>query len=206
MEYEFNVIKKYYEEKLKVFGANCKGLAWKNQKEVNLRYNIMLDMLYFIKKKNISLLDLGCGFGGLLQVINKRKLSINYTGIDISPIMISEAKKKYPKNFFLCANILNKKVKKKYDFIIMNGIFTVKSKLNKEQMWDFFKKLLVESYSITKKGISFNLMKYNLDWRRNDLFHVRYDELEKFLIKNISKKFIIRSDYPLNEFTTYVFK
>ena len=45
-----------------------------------------------------------------------------------------------------------------------------------------------------------------VDWERDDLFHVSIDELGWFLKNNLSRNFVIRNDYKLYEYTTYVYK
>lgn len=49
-------------------------------------------------------------------------------------------------------------------------------------------------------------MSKDVDWEREDLFHLSLDELSNFLTKEVSRNFIIRNDYGLYEYTTYLYK
>lgn len=54
--------------------------------------------------------------------------------------------------------------------------------------------------------MAFNVMSKNVDWEREDLFHMPLDELSAFLTSSISRNFIIRNDYGLYEYTVYVYR
>ena len=49
-------------------------------------------------------------------------------------------------------------------------------------------------------------MSKNVDWERDDLFHWGLDELTAFLTKDISRRFVLRNDYGLYEYTVYVYR
>ncbi len=45
-----------------------------------------------------------------------------------------------------------------------------------------------------------------LDWERDDLFHLGFDDMASFLDSDISRHFVIRHDYELFEYTVYVYR
>jgi SAM-dependent methyltransferase len=195
---------------LKKFGNNFSGYNWPNKKDLITRYDIFLEYLIF-SKKIFTVLDVGCGNGGLLDRINYHKLKINYTGIDISKEAIDYAKKKNQKANFIVCDFLeinnNTQIKnKKFDYIVLNGLFTVKYSMSNYLMNKFLKECLIKSFKIANFGIAFNLMRIDVDFKRDDLFYVSFDTLNTFIKKNLSKNFIFRADYKLYEFTTYIFK
>jgi hypothetical protein len=49
-------------------------------------------------------------------------------------------------------------------------------------------------------------MSKHVDWEREDLFHLPFDRLTSFLTNRLSRHFVIRHDYGLYEYTTYVYK
>ena len=57
--------------------------------------------------------------------------------------------------------------------------------------------MISNMFVLSKLGISFNLMKYNVDYKEEHLHYQSIDELVSFLEKNISKKIIIKNDYKL---------
>ena len=88
----------------------------------------------------------------------------------------------------------------------MNGVFTEKRELTFNEMWDYFTKIITVVYEKCNVGFAFNVMSKNVDWEREDLFHVSLDILSEFLCKNITRNYIVRNDYGLFEYTVYVLK
>jgi hypothetical protein len=88
----------------------------------------------------------------------------------------------------------------------MNGVFTEKLTLNHEEMFEYFKKLVKVVYNHANVGIALNVMSKQVDWERDDLFHLSLDELAWFVKEELSRKFIIRNDYGLYEYTIYILK
>jgi SAM-dependent methyltransferase len=202
-------IVKHYETCLEKHGDNHLGVDWPKEEDVYKRYQIMLDVIVSEKDDTkVSLLDFGCGTAHLLQYIYDQQINgVEYSGLDVSDKFVAMCRKKFPNTSFYNFDILDPGVKMpKFDYIIMNGVFTEKRELKFEEMWDYFCKMLLQVFSFAKKGIAFNVMSKAVDWEREDLFHVSADLLINFLTKNLTREFIIRNDYGLFEFTTYVYK
>lgn len=206
---KYNEIIEHYESCLEKYGDNHLGVDWPKLEDVDKRYKVMLDILKFNEEKitEISLLDFGCGTAHLLDYIQKNKMIVNYSGLDISQKFVDVSKKKYPNHSFYCLDIFeSENLLNNFDYVIMNGVFTEKRSLSYSEMWEYFTALLKIIYKKTNKGFAFNVMSKNVDWEREDLFHVSHDELTSFLCNNLSRNYVIRNDYGLYEYTVYVFK
>ena len=94
----------------------------------------------------------------------------------------------------------------KPDYIIMNGLFTEKCNLSYEEMKEYFEAFIKKAFELCNKGIAFNVMSKDVDWERDDLFHLPLNELSRFLTRDLTRRYIIRNDYGLYEYTTYVYK
>jgi cyclopropane fatty-acyl-phospholipid synthase-like methyltransferase len=201
----------YYKQCLIEHGDSNLGVNWPNKSDVDVRHEVMLNIL----QKNetttsMSLLDFGCGLGHFYEYIKNNNFIplVSYTGIDINNEHIEMARKKHPNLNWIATDIHtdNTQIYEKYDYIICNGVFTVKHTLSHEQMWEFMTSTLEKLWTKTNKGIAFNVMSKLVDWERDDLFHVSMDELGLFLKNNLSRNFIIRNDYKLYEYTVYIYK
>ncbi|WP_149206231.1 class I SAM-dependent methyltransferase [Flavobacterium johnsoniae] len=207
---KYNKIIEHYESCFDKHGDNHLGVDWPNKEDVDIRYKIMLDIIKLNDRndKQVSLLDFGCGTSHLLEYIHKNEMStIDYSGLDISQKFINVAKNKYPNNTFYCLDIFeSENCLGNFDYIIMNGVFTEKNSLSYEEMWEYFTNMLRVIYKKADKGFAFNVMSKNVDWERQDLFHVPHDQLSSFLCNNLTRNYIIRNDYGLYEYTVYVLK
>lgn len=207
MKKKYLSIVEHYENCLDKFGDSHLGVDWPSQSDAEKRYNVMLHIIEKSPKQH-TLLDLGCGAGHLLEhIIKIRTQNILYTGLDISPRYISLCREKFPETPFICADILeNSEAIDTFDYIIMNGVFTEKRELSFEEMFTYFKSIISAVYQKATFGLAFNVMSKQVDWERDDLFHLPLDSLADFLTKHVSRHFIIRNDYGLYEYTVYLFK
>ena len=210
MKKKYDKIVEHYEECLEKHGDNHLGVDWPKLEDVNTRYKVMLDIIPFDEASNtaVTLLDFGCGTAHLFDFIQKNKYeNITYAGLDISQKFVNVAQEKYKENTFFCVDILeNLNAIPNFDYIVMNGVFTEKRELSFEEMWAYFTQMISVVYQKCDKGFAFNVMSKNVDWEREDLFHVSYDLLSDFLCKNLTRNHIIRNDYGLYEYTVYVLK
>jgi hypothetical protein len=88
----------------------------------------------------------------------------------------------------------------------MNGVFTEKCRLSSEEMWDHVRAVLRRMWPRVRRGLAFNVMSKHVDWERDDLFHLPCDTLLAFLKAELSCHCLIRHDYGLFEYTTYVYR
>lgn len=206
----YNKLVEHYESCLEKHGDTHLGVDWPNAGDAEKRYQVMLDMVSLNNDRvnEVSLLDFGCGTAHLFEFIKKNGyINLAYSGMDISQKFVDVAKVKYPDNSFYCTDILETNCDlPNFDYVVMNGVFTEKRELSFDDMWAYFTKMIPAVFQKTNKGLAFNVMSKNVDWERDDLFHVSLDLLSGFLCKNITRNFVIRNDYGLYEYTVYVFK
>jgi SAM-dependent methyltransferase len=199
----------YCEAYLDKYGDNFLGVGWtKTQEDVNTRYRVMLDIIRKDSDPKVTVLDFGCGASHLYEYIIKQKIdNIEYSGLDLSQKFLNLSKKKFPHITYYDLDIIeNANRLPIFDYIIMNGVFTLKCDLSFEEMFNYLKLVVKNLFSKAKIGIAFNVMSKQVDWERDDLFHLPMDTLATFLSKEVSRHFVIRHDYGLYEYTTYVYK
>lgn len=198
----------HYENCLAQYGDSHLGVDWPKPEHVDLRYQIMLEVIRPVGGQRVTLLDFGCGASHLYDYILRRQLDyIEYSGLDISEKFVALSRSKFPAVQYYCLDALVESAQlPTFDYIVMNGVFTEKRSLLFSEMWDYFASLIRTVYSRTRYGLAFNVMSSHVDWEREDLFHLPMDTLAAFLTKEISRDFVIRNDYGLYEYTTYVYR
>ena len=208
MEKKYLSIVSHYENCLAQYGDNHLGVDWPKKDDAETRYRIMLEVIKPFADHNVSLLDFGCGASHLYEYILKRNIrGIVYSGLDLSEKFIQLSKNKFPENIYYCLDILAEDSQlPSFDYVVMNGVFTEKRELSFDEMFAYFKQLLKVAFNQTHTGLAFNVMSKQVGWEREDLFHLPFDTLADFLIRELSRNFVIRNDYGLYEYTTYVYK
>ncbi len=182
------------------------GMGWPNVADAVRRYEVMLDVIRD-RSRQVRLLDFGCGTGHLYQYIqSQNNLKIEYHGIDLSPKFIDTASARHPEINFTCGDVLlHPEILQTYDYIIINGVFTSRVEMSYDVMLNFWQQTVKLLFNKASHGLAFNAMSKHVDWERDDLFHLPLDTVAAFLCRELSRHFIIRNDYGLYEFATYVY-
>ena len=92
-----------------------------------------------------------------------------------------------------------------YDYVVMNGVFNYRGELSRERMLAYWKRMTVAAFRHCRRGIAFNVMSKLVDWERDDLFHLPFDTMSRFVAHELSRHFVIRHDYDAYEYTVYVY-
>ncbi|WP_027183765.1 class I SAM-dependent methyltransferase [Desulfovibrio inopinatus] len=202
----------FYDSYLKVYGDTALGAAWPSETDRTLRFRIGCELiLQFSGGNDVTVCDLGCGTGEFYSYILQESIpGISYIGVDASDKALRYARQKFSDVRFLHLdplNCLENELKSiNCDFVFANGLFTVKNTANYAIMWMFMTTILEKIWPRVRRGIIFNVMSKIVDWERDDLFHVSYDELARYL-HGLAGRFIgFRADYGLYEFMAYAIK
>src|SRR5438093_5571929 len=92
----------YYSEKFSLHGPSSEGVDWgADEARMFLRYDKMLRVADCLAGNKWSLLDVGCGYGGLQRFAISKNIDLNYTGIDVAGNMIEWAGANVPSGSFL---------------------------------------------------------------------------------------------------------
>lgn len=210
--------KKHHAEVFKLYGATAKGVDWGDEQEFLFRQKKMLEVLQkdlWEARSNISLLDVGCGWGALLSYAQMVNLKLDYTGIDIVKEMQEYAAKRFPEGRFICGDILDMREEEKYDFVVCNGVLTQKhTDTSIPEMENFARRLIKKMFSLCRHGIAFNMMSTRVNFMVQNLYYQNPVELFGWLLTDVSPR--VRMDHGYSslasgkgkyyDFTVYVYK
>lgn len=199
-------IVEHYERCLAEHGDCAQGVGWPKAKDTDTRYRVMLDVVP-PDAGDVTLLDFGCGVAHLYDYLQRRRdPRIAYVGLDLSPAMVEFARTKHPDVEFLCGDLLAGDLElPQVDYAVLNGLLTMRAPLGEDEMWDYTRALLRALFPRVRRGLAFNVQTKQVDWERDDLFHVPMDQLASFLVSDLSRHFSFRHDYGLYEYTAYVY-
>jgi SAM-dependent methyltransferase len=190
-------------------GDSFRGVGYtKTQADAEAQYALMLDVIRE-EQDSVSVLDLGCGLGHMLDHINRnpKRHNVQYCGLDISIKYLDTARARHPRADFVLMDVLESDAGlSNYDYVIMNGLFNYRGEISEEKMLSYWQQMITIAYRHCRRGIAFNVMSKIVDWERDDLFHLPFDAMARFVAANLSRHFVIRHDYPAYEYTTYVYR
>ena len=181
-EPSYLTLRDHYESKLREHGDNHRGVDWPNRPDAEKRYDVMLGVIRETATP-VTVLDIGCGLAHLYDRIIESHLDrrLVYEGLDISAAFIEASRARHPQVRFHQADILAPDSAlvsaRQYDYVVLNGVFTEKLAMSHAAMSDFFQNMLAAAYQFARKGVAFNVMTKHVDWERDDLFHLPFDEM-----------------------------
>lgn len=187
-----------YENRLKEYGETVQTVGWRDKKQQELRFQI-LSQIGQLDGTNI--LDIGCGFGDFYDFLTERDIKVNYSGFDISPGMIKVARKHHPELKFEVNDILSEEIGGSFDYVFASGILNK----NLSDNIDYAKKIIKKMYSLSNIGVGINMTTDYVDYKEESLYYYSPEKMFKFC-RGIGKYVTLRHDYPLYEFTLYLFK
>ena len=188
---------KRYEERLQKYGISMKTMGWKDKEQQYLRFKILSGISNL---NNSSILDVGCGFGDYYRYLTELGLRVDYTGYDISLKLIEIAGKENPSAKFDVRDILTDEVDR-FDYVFSSGVLNARISDNE----GFARCMIEKMFHISRKGAAINMMTDYVDFKEDYLYYYSPEKIFSFC-KTLTKRVVLRHDYPLYEFTVYLLK
>lgn len=187
-----------YEDRLEKYGVSVKTMGWRNTTQQKLRFKILSE-IGDLNGKHI--LDVGCGFGDFYDYLDQSGLYTLYHGIDISPKIIDSARNRRKGLLVEVRDILTDELNERFDYVFESGILNKRISDN----YAYAQDIITNMYRVCNEGIAFNMMTDYVDFQEDYLFYYSPEKIFSFC-KGLSKFVVLRHDYPLYEFTVYMYK
>lgn len=188
---------KRYEERLQQHGKSAQALGWKDQKQQWLRFDILSQIASLDGAK---ILDVGCGFGDFYTYLKERGIHVEYVGYDIVPALLDIAREQISDARFELRDITIEFPTEKFDYVFFSGILNHKIGDNMA----FARTLIAKCFESADKGVAINMMTSYVDFREDYLYYYSPEEMFSF-VKSLTRFATVRHDYPLYEFTLYLY-
>jgi SAM-dependent methyltransferase len=205
---DYTDIVRVCEEDFEEFGDTFQGAGWtKEEVQADRRYSVMLDLMER-QAHPYTVLDFGCGSARLLDfaIRSGRADQLVYSGLDLSARVIDYCRTKYPDRSFFHLDVFEGAGDLPvFDAVLLNGVFHYKGDMPQEEMFDYFCDLLSAVRRHAGRALAFNVMSTHVDWTRDDLFHLPIEQATDFIATELSRRFVVRQDYGLYEYTVYVY-
>lgn len=199
-------LRKYYESKFLLNGFSLKGIDWPKKSDASLRYSLFCRALK--GRKINSILDVGSGLGHFYSLLLKRQCfkarRLNYWGIDTNNALVIESRRRFPS-----AKFSHWPIEKglghfpSFDFVIANGLFTVKGGATNRDMKIFIHYCLDQMWKKSNAGIAFNLMTSYVDYKYKWLYYADPAEIINECASKFGRRFAVYQDTRLFD-TVYV--
>jgi 2-polyprenyl-3-methyl-5-hydroxy-6-metoxy-1,4-benzoquinol methylase len=212
-----SLLKDYHREVFLEHGATARGVDWNDETEVLLRYDKMLkviDMDFYGGAEIPTILDVGCGWGGMAKRARDTGAKVSIFGIDVVEEMIGYANKEFPEHCFKALDVFNIQEPEMCDFVVCNAILTQKHRISIPEMEQFTKRLIKKMFTLCRHGIAFNLMSTRVNYTVDNLYYQNPVEILSWLLTDVSPRVVLDHGYSslvsgkgkYYDFTVYVYK
>ena len=198
-------VQEYYDEKIRTHGPTARGVDWNSPESQQLRFAQLLKLIDH--NRPFMLNDFGCGYGALVDYLQRTDYQFHYTGFDISSQMIAKAQELHPTSDRI-EFVHQKEQLRVADYTVASGVFNVKLSTTGEEWKQYILATLETMNSLSRAGFAFNaLTKYSdAEFMREDLYYSDPLFLFDHCKAKYSKFVALLHDYPLYEFTILVRK
>ena len=189
-----------YKQLYQSYGNKPEALGCTKGKQY-LRFHQLTSELILNDK---SFLDFGCGFGYFVEYLNKMNLdNYSYTGIDIMPEFISEAKKNFNHENvnFVVSDLDDFPSNSQFDYVIASGVFNSKLENNYEFIWNSMQKM----FELSKEAICLDFLSDKVDFSNEFNFNSAPEKILSMAYM-LSKRVILKNNFFPFEFSIIIFK
>ncbi len=197
-------IARVFSRTVKTFGKSPAAVLWKNAEGQQLRFEVLAGILDDLPlSAPISINDFGCGYAALFDFLDELPgiSELSYYGYDISKDMITTARQRTRDrraHFFEAS-----KIDKAADFTFVSGTYNLKLKVADKPWNAYVKESLAGLWSVSNKGLAFNMLDLNHPDQGEGLYYAEPDEFIDFC-RGLSANVTLIDDYPLHEWTIFV--
>jgi SAM-dependent methyltransferase len=193
----------YYAEKLKAHGPTYRGVDWNSTESQELRFAQLLRICD--REPAASVIDFGCGYGALVDYLEREGRPFHYCGYDASPAMIEAARARHPEMPGRAFTSERSSIQRR-DYTVASGVFNVKLDASDSAWRGYLHRELDAIAAMSRRGFAFNLLTgySDPDRKRDDLFYEEPEDVFRYCMRRFSRAVALSHDYPLYEFTVLV--
>jgi len=179
-------------------GYHPNALYWSTQKIQEIRFEVLAGVGI---EPGDSVLDVGCGFGDFKGWFARQGGELDYTGIDLSPDLLAEAKIRCSGGRLFCGDLFDMDfLEFSFDWVILSG--ALNELLHDEG--DYARRVIKRMYALCRKGVAFNLL---------DARHLRAHDLQTHMpaemlvwCRKLCPDSELFDGYLKNDFSIYMYK
>lgn len=191
-------IARYYDELVDRYGHDPRACDASSSASLEIRYRVLAGVCDL---SGLSVLEVGCGFGDLGVHVRTRFPDVRYTGIDLSPRMIEEARRCHPGLEFSCCDLMAMPAAAQFDVVLAQGIFY----LLREDADARTKAMIGQMFALARKAVAFSAIS---SWTTRKTPGEHYLDPAALLetCRSLTSKVVLRHDHLPNDVAVYLYK
>ena len=192
---DFRKTRERYRKRWEKYGYDPRTLGW-NKGRQGVRFTAAIENLRY--QEFASVLDVGCGFGDFFGHLRGKGWDGQYTGVDIVPELIREARRRHlgEKVIFHCRDMERRPLEVTAAMGVVLGVFN--HRLIRDNM-EFISSMLEIVWKSTTAVVVLDFLSARADIQRDDLFYADPEAIYR-LATRFSRRVMIHHAYAPFEF------
>ena len=190
-----------YERRLREHGHSPETLGWGKLGREHVRFQVMTDVVQEVGAA--SVLDVGCGFADLFDHLVAQGWNGEYSGIDIVPGLLAEARERHPSLDLQEADVASYESAGTFDVVVASGVFNARLRSGDNRA--HITRSVERMYELASRAVCIDFLSTYVDFQQPDGWHTDPAwALE--LGRGLSKRLRLRHDYMPFEFALIVYR
>jgi SAM-dependent methyltransferase len=194
----FGRIANYYQDLVQKYGHDPRACDYGRPQSQEIKFRVLSEAM---PVKGRSVLDVGCGFADFHRFLRDRFGEVRYSGIDVCPAMVEEARRLDPHCEVKLANILDASIRERFDLVTANGIFYLLG----DEAWPTMQEIVRRMYAVAEHAVAFNSLSSWAEDKEAGEFYADPAEVLQFC-RTLTPWVLLRHDYHPRDFTIYMYK
>jgi len=197
--------KRVFSELYAAHGGTPMATSSESAEHKRLRFDLITDIAK--DDDSFSIHDVGMGLADLYPFMQEKfsGKSFVYSGTEILGEYVEDVSRRYPEIGVFHRDIAEEAPAERYDWVVLSGVFHQRRESTIPEWEMFAAALLRNSFSMAEKGIAFNFISPFVDFYQTHVYYSNLGKWIQFINDNLSRFFSLRHDYPLFEYTVYVY-
>ena len=176
-------------------------VGWTDRLQQFVAFEVLAAVGALCDSTEISVVDVGCGLGAFYGYLEECGFVGHYTGVDLMPELIADARACYPQATFVQADILDPALTLEAgDYVVASGLFDYRTPDSAERLPRTVRRL----FQLCRRGVAWNVLNVAPSGR-DDLYRADPAELLA-LCEALTPWFVVRGDYDAHALTFYLYK
>lgn len=190
----------HYRELWLQHGDAPQSLDWSGAMTQQRRFAVLADGLDLHGRR---VLDVGCGLGHLADWLQQSGVEAQYTGLDLTPDLLSAASRRHPQHRFVLGSVLDADVLRgeRFDVVLSSGLFYTYP----EGGMAWLQSAVARMWSWTDQVLAFNSLSTWASRREAGEFQADPTEVLRWC-GTLSTRLLLRHDYHDGDFTVQMFR
>jgi len=194
----FGRIANYYQDLVQKYGHDPRACDYGRPQSQEIKFRVLSEAMPL---KGRSVLDVGCGFADFHRFLRDHFGEVRYSGIDVCPAMVEEARRLDPGCAVKLANILDDSIRERFDLVTANGIFYLLG----DEAWPTMQEIVRRMYAVAEHAVAFNSLSSWAEDKEPGEYYGDPAEVLQFC-RTLTPWVVLRHDYHPRDFTIYMYK